>query len=85
MRNVLLSGALLASAILGGIVGGGINQRQQDAEIEAAWDNVVVVRDGTLIANPAAYATDPEALADGQVVIISKGRAAANAAMEQRP
>lgn len=83
MRNTILTLALVGSAIMGGIAGGNIATAQADAATDAAWDGVVVVRDGTLVANPAYYADHPEDLADAKVVIVSKTRAADAAAMRE--
>lgn len=81
MRNSILALALIASTIMGGIIGGNIEEMQRAAEIQSAWDGVTVVADGTLIANPAYYADHPEELASARNVrIISNSRAAAEAA-----
>lgn len=83
MRNSILVGIMLSCAILGGVVGGNIQSARDASEIEAAWSNITVVADGTLIANPAAYAYDPQQLADARNVrIISNSRAAISVASD---
>lgn len=77
MRNSILMGVIIASAIMGGIIGGSIRDYQLQAEIDTAWDDITVVADGTLIPNPAAYAYDPRALASKKNVVIIDNRTAA--------
>ena len=81
--NWLLAACFVVCAIFGGIIGGNIQASRDAAEIQAAWDDITVVADGTLVANPSAYAYDPQQLADARNVrIISNSRAAAAAAWD---
>lgn len=66
MRNSILSAALIGSAIMGGILGGCINQIQRDNEAIDSWHGVLVVRDGTAVANPSALT--PHELAGVQII-----------------
>jgi hypothetical protein len=77
MRNSILAGVMVSCMILGGIIGGGINEIQRNNETDAAWDRVVVVADGQLVANPAYYADHPEELAKARNVKIIDARGAA--------
>lgn len=77
MRNSILAGVMVSSMILGGIIGGGINDMQRNNEVDAAWDRVVVVTDGTLVADPSYYATHPEDLAAARNVRVIDTRKAA--------
>lgn len=76
MRNSILMGIMLSCTILGGVIGSTIQADRDAAEIEAAWDDITVVKDGTLIANPAAYAYDPSSLAKADHLTISSNRSA---------
>lgn len=70
MKNYIVALSIIASAIIGGIIGGGIDEIQRTAEIEQAWSGITVVADGTLIPNPSAYAYDPSHLASAKNVRI---------------
>jgi hypothetical protein len=66
MKNSILAAALIGAAIIGGIAGGGIQANRDAAAAETAWSQVLVVRGGTLIANPSAMT--PRELADSQII-----------------
>lgn len=66
MKNSILSLVIAGSAIMGGIIGGGINEHQRNTEQTEAWRNVLVVQGGTLVANPSALT--PEELADAEIL-----------------
>lgn len=65
---------VVACSVLTGIQ---LKNIQRDNEIHDAWDKVVVVADGTLVANPAYYAYHPEELAEAHNVRIISVRDAA--------
>lgn len=67
MRNSILSAALIASAVLGGVVGGGIQANRDVTASESSWDGVFVVsKAGTLVANPSALT--PRELASYKII-----------------
>lgn len=68
MRNSILTAALIGSAIVGGIIGGNINEIRRNAETQEAWSQVKVVSGGTLVANPAYYADHPEELSNVTII-----------------
>lgn len=70
MRNSILCGVIVSSMILGGIIGGSINDIQRNSEVEAAWEDISISVDGRLIANPAYYALHPDELASGDTKVI---------------
>lgn len=66
ISNILFAACMVASGIMGGLAGGAIRDHQIHAAEEDAWSDVLVVRGGTLIANPAAMT--PAELADSQLI-----------------
>lgn len=83
MRNSIIAGLCLAFLALG-YAGGRLDEavRNQD-EINSAWDDITVVADGTLIANPASYAYNPAPLANARNVRIIDNQSAAIDAANQ--
>jgi hypothetical protein len=83
MRNSILIGLMLIVAAIGGVAGYITGKTSIQVEIDQAWEGVTVVADGTLIANPAAYAYNPQSLADAHNVrIINNSKAAASVAYQ---
>lgn len=66
--------------LLGFAIGAGVQGQHDINNIEQAWDGITVVKDGTLVANPSAYAYHPEDLAKAKSVRIIDNRTAAIAA-----
>lgn len=73
MKVVALTFAFIVTLLFGFTLG----QLKEREDTIAAWDDITVVADGTLIANPSAYAFNPEELADHDNVRIINNRKAA--------
>lgn len=66
-HKILISLALASATIVGGIIGGGINDIQRNQAAESSWDGVLVVsKGGTLVANPSALT--PKELASYTII-----------------
>lgn len=67
MRNSILIGVMVSCAIMGGILGGAINDAQRNTADIDAWSGVyVITKQGTLVANPSALS--PRELANAKII-----------------